>query len=578
MALILCRNSTEFLRALEENPGAIYATFSIETLPIQEILAIESNANKSECCEISSIEDYKNITLERLKILFNNALEREENWLYSFSSKVVLSVKNIGDISKLLFVDYLYKKQPEQKYVLLFNNLEIERLFLSVIKEKVLSERLVFLSFNAWGRILRTFLRVLLNKSRDIQPKIVFYSLSTGSSNSDFDIYFGKLSAQISKKTSSMLLYSASGNKIRLPSTDIRMPIESFASCSNVLGAIYKTISECFFRKKMNKFHSETCLNHNIINYLKETELRSGEFFMLSFYKEIFSQMCEKLAIQTLVFPFENRSWEKLLVLAARKKEVSMIIGYQHSSLTNRHLAFEVPDNESTEKYLPDSIITVGNVTADYLNNLSPLYKNRLLIAGSLRRVEVVENSSLPDASILVAISSSFSEALRLLLHLNKYGRESKVPIIIRSHPTIPIKELFDSFQFPSNISLSEGRTLTEDILSVSMVAYSSSTVCLEGMLYGRLPVFVDIGDLPDGDPILGTCSVKYTVNEEKDLLMIINEYKSMDTKSRGDLSKKAKVYAENYLQKVDEQKFEIIVNHITGSNKQSAALQNRVY
>ncbi|NOR87307.1 MAG: hypothetical protein GQ527_06830 [Bacteroidales bacterium] len=563
MALIICRNSTEFLKAIEENPSAIYATFSTETLPIRDILSIDSNANKYECCEISTIEGYKLLTLQRVKSLFDSALERDKNWLYSFSSKVVLSIKNIQDINKILFVDYLYKKQPDENYVLLFNDRKIERLFLSIIDNRVVSERLVLPSFKACGRIVRTLLRVLLNKPNTIHYQVVFYSLSTGIPVNNSDTYFGDLPVHVSKKLQSTLVYSASGNKLRLPRTDKQIPIESFVSWRNVASAVYETLSECLFRQQRPRPPSESSLNHNIISYLKESELRTGEFFMLRLYKKAFSQMCEKLNPETLIFPFENRSWEKLLVLAARKKKIGKLIGYQHSSLTNRHLAFEIPETEIAEGYLPDSIITVGNITAEHLRNLSPLYQDKLLIAGSLRRVEVVGHHSLPDASILIAISSSFSEALRLLLHINQYESHINIPVIIRSHPTIPIKELFDSFNWPSNISLSEGRTLTEDILSVSLVGYSSSTVSLEGMLYGRLPVFIDIGDVPAGDPILGSCRIKYTVNQEKDLLKIINEYNSLNKQNRSNLSKQAISYAESYLQKVDKDKYEMIVNHI---------------
>ncbi len=137
------------------------------------------------------------------------------------------------------------------------------------------------------------------------------------------------------------------------------------------------------------------------------------------------------------------------------------------------------------------------------------------------------------------------------------------MPVIIRSHPTIPIKDLFSSFDWPNNIYLSEGNTLIEDLVSVSLVAYSFSTVSLEGMLYGRLPVFIDIGDIPDGDPILGKCPVKYTVNKENNLADIINDYKLLDSKSCNEKSGLAISYASNYLQKVDGSKLEKTIDKV---------------
>ena len=548
---------------MEVVPDAVYGTFSCDRLPLQEILAIETVAKTYGCREVTTLDDYRDITLKRVKELFNTAYEFDREWRYNFSSKVPLSIKNFQDINKILFFEYLLANKPNDNYIFLINDLAVENLFINVIEAKLTPEKKVFLDLNAFGRIARTVLRVLLNNTEQTPSQVVFYSLSVGVPKANVDTYFGILPDKVLEISTSTTVYLASGNAFHLPHGGTHIPIEAFASFSDVFTALSETISECLSRKKTNRISRMSNLNHNFIEYLKESELKTGEFFMLQFCKRAYDRMLEQLQPKTLVHPFENRSWEKLLLLSARVYQVSNCIGYQHSSLTSRHLAFQIDDNESSETYFPDSVITVGDVTAEYLRSVSPIYQDKLIVGGSLRRVDVASEGSLPDTSILIAISSSFSEALRLLILLNDCCNSIDVPVIIRSHPTIPIKDLFSSFDWPNNIYLSEGNTLIEDLLSVSLVAYSSSTVSLEGMLYGRLPVFIDIGDIPDGDPILGKCPVKYTVNKKNNLADIINEYKLLDSKSCNEKSGLAISYASNYLQKVDAFKLEKIIGKV---------------
>jgi hypothetical protein len=560
VALKLFRNRDDFLKEIKSSPGVIYTIFSIDTFPVHDLIAIESTAEIYDCLELTSLNNYQQVTSMLLKDLLNNAFKYDSEWSYSFSSKVPLAIKNIQDINKILFFDYLYKQGLNNNFVFFFNDLVIEDLFQNCIKGKRLPVKKIFPTFTAYGRMGRTLLRKLLNGVKCKPCQLVFISLGSCDSHSNIDVYFGDLQLQVSKKTTSLTVYLAAGDKFRLPSSDSRVPIESFSYCSDIGAVFLATIHECFFRKGSSRSSQINCTQTNIIEYLKEEELRSGDFFMLSFYGLAFKRMFGTLNPSTLVFPFENRSWEKKLVLSAKLQGVTKCVGYQHSSLTKRHLAFEMVDNEKVRSFMPDLILTVGNVTADYLRALSPLYGERMVVLGSLRRVVMDRSCPMPNASILVALSSSFSEALRLVVLLNRCSGYIDIPVIIRSHPTIPINELFDSLVWPSNITLSKGVELIDDISSVSLVVYSSATVSLEGMLYGRLPIFVDIADVPDGDPLIGNCPVKYTVNFNRSLPDVINEYISLGKNVREELSREAIKYAMQYLQEMDRNKYNIIV------------------
>jgi len=140
-----------------------------------------------------------------------------------------------------------------------------------------------------------------------------------------------------------------------------------------------------------------------------------------------------------------------------------------------------------------------------------------------------------------------------MLLIMNEVAKKTTIPITIRSHPTIDCEALYRSMIWGKNVSLSRGRDLCQDILRSHVIIYSSSTVVIEGMLSGRLPIFLDIRDYPSGDPLLGNS--KYTASSAKEVRSVLN---LIDDLSQEELKKKqldAMKFADDYLKdiRVDE-------------------------
>jgi hypothetical protein len=121
------------------------------------------------------------------------------------------------------------------------------------------------------------------------------------------------------------------------------------------------------------------------------------------------------------------------------------------------------------------------------------------------------------------------------------------VPLIFRSHPTIPVTDLFEMFEWPDSVIFSRGRSLGEDLSEAWCVAYSSSTVVLEGMRRARVPLFVDIGDILSGDPLDAVVSCRLKVTTPADLL---REVKSLlnDQGRLAAMGDAAYDYAQRYL------------------------------
>ncbi|HYH43974.1 MAG TPA: hypothetical protein VD867_18550, partial [Burkholderiales bacterium] len=103
-------------------------------------------------------------------------------------------------------------------------------------------------------------------------------------------------------------------------------------------------------------------------------------------------------------------------------------------------------------------------------------------------------------------------------------------------------------FEWPAHVTFSRGRSLAADFADATFVAYSSSTVALEGMLYGRLPIWIDIGDVPSGDPIAGKHPFAFRAASGRELAQTIQRVCSLDAGELAALRAEARAYADRYL------------------------------
>jgi hypothetical protein len=196
---------------------------------------------------------------------------------------------------------------------------------------------------------------------------------------------------------------------------------------------------------------------------------------------------------------------------------------------------------------LPDEIITCGEVTAARIVAAIPQVRSLITAGAALRagRLTIPASSSL---AVLAPISSSRSEAWEILRLLFDASALSDTPVIVRTHPAIPVDDLYAQFEWPAHVVLSRGRALAADFADTGIVAYSSSTVALEGMLYGRLPVYLDIGDMPSGDPLYGEHPFVFRAGTGSELVRVIERLRASAIDELSGLRHAAREYAERYL------------------------------
>lgn len=345
----------------------------------------------------------------------------------------------------------------------------------------------------AWLRALRSIFRCILHRRpRHLAGSRLWISVGRMLAPSEADTYFGDWWRQAAGRN--FRVFQSSGSGLWLGKDASQAPLEAFGSPCDALGAML----ECL-RPPRIPATMKAPPDRALWRWLAHGEWTRGDKFALAFQSRAVARLLRETMPESLVLPFEGRAWERAVTRLARRQGIR-VIGYQHSSLTPRHLALLQSGSGWCHADVPDRVIACGAVTAERLKPLADAAGTTLYAGVALRAQR--QPLPPPGVALLVAISSSLGESRAILQMIHGAASQMEIPIIIRPHPTIPIDALFGRLSWPPCVEVSRGRSLAEDMARAGFIAYSSSTVALEGLIHGRLPVFLDIRDVLSGDPI----------------------------------------------------------------------------
>ena len=470
--------------------------------------------------------------------LFDAAARHDPTGAFPSAAGVPLSIPVWHEIEQLL---RLRRQAPE-----------ITTLFVLVSPDSRDNELMSVLAGNlpmrkrSWsGRLLWRLGRTLLRRlfccrvSSDQAGRNCWVSVGPFLKDQKPDTYYGRWPWRVTRPP--LRIYQEGGAVVRLPSDSEQIPLEALISYSDILGALWDLRIAVRFCRRL----SEQDFNQRVLRWLWFEEMRRGEVLMLALQKRAWNRLFIEYKPRLVVFPYEARAWERSLVRQARSFGVSNI-GYQHSSLTPRHYALLVAPTRGLPDWIPDRIICCGEITARRLATAVSIYRDRMHVGVALR------TNANPLASvgpaILVALSSSRYEAATLFKFFALACRLGlRFPLIFRPHPTIPVLDLYEQWNWPATTRFSAGRSLNQDLSEAWCVAYSSATVCLEGMRYGRIPLYIDIGEILSGDPLDEGLPFKLSSHSPESLLHSLSKYSDS---FRDDLpqSVDAARYAKSYL------------------------------
>jgi len=262
-----------------------------------------------------------------------------------------------------------------------------------------------------------------------------------------------------------------------------------------------------------------------------------------------------------ILYPFENKSLEKMLVLAARSAEVvPKIVGYQHTSITPRHSTQFFVENEAGRTPLPDKIVTVGEVTKRYIEKYGN-YPAGIFVAGcALRQVwnsqKAKQYLGQENMHILLALSSSKKELEKSVQYMKSVKRLlPNIEVGIRPHPDFPLALLSkEQLEWIEKNAIDFSRTVLSDNIDwCHLTAYVSSTVALETLMRGKPVIKLSIGDVISPDPVIGDVSFHWDAKDETDMVEILFHIKNMSDSEYLSASKDAIEYVADYLSPVND-------------------------
>lgn len=492
------------------------------------------------CTDLTAIINGKSVDIEKLIDDFFVLCQRyDPNFDYGFTSKVLLSIPLYKELISFFKVLFCLIEYPNQRLLILCDEPLVKVLISELYAGETCKTSVVVMPLVK--RFFRSFLR-MFNPVRGTKNRLVSLSLSHGANGDVNDSYFSDLHV---KHEDLKRVYLASGKRFRLHSDSNSTPLEAYASLTDLFCVLYLSLkAQVYPAQIMFKGYDLSFLYHR----MAYSEHENGSFFNAKLIERVARKVFRSEGNDVLLLPYENRSWEKKLINSAKVCNIRQVIGYQHSSLTPRHLAFKFSLNDVPAHFVPDRIVTVGQVTADYIKRNAPSLSSIVVAGASLRRSNMSVQNTNKLNSVLIPISSSRSEAASLLRVVWEALEETELGFVIRTHPTIPINDLFEQYDWPDRVVLSSGMTLAEDIQRTSIIAYSSSTVALDGMLVGRLVIFVDIGDIPSGDPLLNNTQLRQTVRNGGELAAAVNALSRLQGEDYEFQKTVVRDYAENYL------------------------------
>lgn len=220
---------------------------------------------------------------------------------------------------------------------------------------------------------------------------------------------------------------------------------------------------------------------------------------------------------KSLIYPFENQPWEKMLCLAIRDEAPWItLIGYQHSSVPPLLLNYCLGKDESKRVPLPDFVVTNGQVSLDKLKSAG-FPSGKLINGGTLRFEYLFEEqprtNSLPrsrstEFCILVAFPFTSHHAASLLQDLLEafpspfldLKEGLRVAFFLKFHPDLSWDQLADpTTKLPEWFTVS-ARPLRELMDTADLFLYAPTTGSWREAYLRGLPVLKYLGEFLDID------------------------------------------------------------------------------
>ncbi len=237
--------------------------------------------------------------------------------------------------------------------------------------------------------------------------------------------------------------------------------------------------------------------------------------------------------VSTFLYTYENNPWERMCVLAFRKwSSTTQIIGYQQNVVPQASANLFIGQRERQQRIVPDRVLTTGETPKRILEKYGAYEPGYIQVGCGLRFSKMIPSQPTQTNPvhyrILVAMEGIIEVYKMVNLVLRQLGGDEQYHIRLRAHPVLSVDVLRRYFikdlTYFSNVEVSHGNTLAEDIAWADIVVYWGSTVALEALTMGKRLVYYNNSSMVSYDPLFECTALKRTVSDYDDLREKIRE------------------------------------------------------
>jgi len=300
-------------------------------------------------------------------------------------------------------------------------------------------------------------------------------------------------------------------------------------------------------------------------------ECKTQRFFanIITYYST--KALIKKLNIERIIFPFENRGWEKLAIIASRESKIPIkTVGYQHSSFSSILMNFYIGDEERDIMPLPDMLVTTGSIPKKILKENLGFPESILKVGCGLRQAK--SNSVLFTTkkrkkirNILVALGLTPEEYIKGLIFLNEAFKEDKrFSVTVRPHP-YPVISIEKALLYVPDLSFSykldKRPSIRPSLEEADLLLYFSSTVGFESLMRGMPIINLDPGFYIGVDPLFTMSDFKWVATSPSELRNIIRDIENLSDSDYDFLKNNASRYVNDYIYPATEENMEVFLN-----------------
>jgi hypothetical protein len=347
------------------------------------------------------------------------------------------------------------------------------------------------------------------------------------------DPFFKQLNKEINPITIYFPLCSINDLKRNSLAEDKALPLQCFVPLHSYFFAFFNFFKAIKYRCPRVKF--------------KDREI-SG-LIQRMYYSEVFNPLSiqgienyyaiksisKTIKIKKWIQTYENIIWERYSTHAVQKFASAEVIGYQHSAIPQSAINYYLTGKEFNHSYLPNRILTTGELTKDILSTYGEYSSNNLESACALRYDYIdkltLKNSRI-DKNVLIALDGHHSSREVVAYLISQLPVLNDFNIKIREHPLLPIKSFLtkeqNSILDSNNVKVSDS-TIQEDINWSSFLIYRGTTVSLEALSIGTPIIHYNVDKILSYDPAYLFDYLHETVRSDSNLLNILNKYLDYD-------------------------------------------------